>query len=72
MEKRHPINEAVIELNVGGRYFTTYKATLCSVEGSMIEAMFSGRHPTTKDGTGRYFIDRDGYMICNNYVLTCM
>jgi hypothetical protein len=61
MEK-YPIKETVIELNVGGRHFTTYKDTLCAFEGSMIEAMFSGRHPTAKDAKGRYFVDRDGDM----------
>jgi len=58
--RRYRIEEEMIELNVGGKYFTTYKSTLLSqmTEGSMLSAMFSGRFPLKKDTTGRYFIDR--------------
>jgi len=50
----------VLELNVGGDQFTTYKSTLVSTitEGSMLSAMFSGRHALKQDPTGRYFLDR--------------
>jgi len=50
----------IIDLNVGGTYFTTYKSTVLShlTEGSMLSAMFSGRHPLKKDSQGRFFIDR--------------
>lgn len=58
--EQYPIEEDIIELNVGGRYFATYRSTLISHENSMLEAMFSGRHPMKKDKKGRYFIDRDG------------
>lgn len=50
----------LVELNVGGVNMTTYKSTLLSkqTEGSMLSAMFSGRHALKQDATGRYFIDR--------------
>ncbi len=52
MAKRHKIDD-VVELSVSGKHFTTFKSTLCKYEGSMLEAMFSGRHPFTKDSSGR-------------------
>jgi hypothetical protein len=33
--------------------------TTLQVEGSMLQAVFSGRHPITKDKKGRAFLDRD-------------
>lgn len=51
-------SDSVLELNVGGENITTLKSTLCSVPGSMLEAMFSGRH-ALKVVKGRYFLDRD-------------
>jgi len=60
MSKRYNVNDNVIELNVGGTHFTTYKSVLCKHKESMLAAMFSGRHPFTKDSNGHYFIDRDG------------
>lgn len=51
---------SVIDLNVGGRYFTTLLSTLTKDPDSMLAAMFSGRHPVSKDKDGRYFIDADG------------
>jgi BTB/POZ domain len=55
-------NKAVVVLNVGGCQFTTSRSTLCSVEGSQLEAMFSGRHVfcAHQMEDGSYFIDRDG------------
>ncbi len=47
-------------LNVGGHKFHTTTATLCNVQGSMLEAMFSGRHSAHTEQDGSYFIDRDG------------
>jgi hypothetical protein len=47
-------------LNVGGQKFHTTTATLCNVPGSMLEAMFSGRHAMQASEDGSYFIDRDG------------
>ena len=52
----------MLELNVGGRVFTTARATLSAQPGSMLEALFSGRHarPCLTDAAGRPFLDRDG------------
>ena len=51
----------IIELNVGGRKFTTTRATLCSDGDSMLAAMFSGDlEPAQLDRKGRYFLDRNG------------
>ena len=49
-----------VVLDVGGVCFKTTRTTLCSVPGSMLEAMFSGRHTVHQDVNGSYFIDRDG------------
>ena len=51
---------AVVDLNVGGRHFTTHLSTLTKEPDSMLAAMFSGRHPCSKDKDGRFFIDADG------------
>lgn len=52
----------IVKLDVGGFKFTTSRSTLCSVPGSHLEAMFSGRHPmgALLTDNGAYFIDRDG------------
>ena len=49
---KFPLEGDLVELNVGGRHFTTYQSTLCKYENSMLEAMFSGRHPLKKDKDG--------------------
>jgi hypothetical protein len=43
----------VVKLNVGGKLFESSKSTLCSVQGSMLNALFSGRHNVALDSTGR-------------------
>mmetsp|Transcript_4844 Transcript_4844/g.5247 ORF Transcript_4844/g.5247 Transcript_4844/m.5247 type:complete len:278 (+) Transcript_4844:61-894(+) len=50
----------VVTLNVGGVLYQTTTDTLCSIPGTMLEAMFSGRHAIYKDKEGHYFLDRDG------------
>lgn len=51
----------IVELNVGGRHFTTTRSTLCKYSGSMLAAMFSGEmQPAQQDSQGRFFIDRSG------------
>jgi len=50
----------VLELNVGGHFFSTSIETLTRYPQSMLGVMFSGRHTTTKDKDEKYFIDRDG------------
>lgn len=56
------LDGAIIHLNVGGHKFTTTKDTLCRVQGSLLEVMFSGRHenPAQRDRDGAFVIDRDG------------
>lgn len=52
---------AIIKLKVGEHKFTTTRATLCRIPGTVLEAMFSGRHQELhQDEEGHYFIDRDG------------
>ena len=58
----------MIELNVGGTYFTTRLRTLIKDKESMLAAMFSGRHRVEQDSQGRYFIDRDGKLF--HHILT--
>lgn len=71
MEK-FPIEDDIVELNVGGRYFATYRSTLTSQKNTMLAAMFSGRHPLKQDKKGRYFIDRNGdlFQIVLDYLRT--
>jgi N-acetylneuraminic acid mutarotase len=51
-----------IELDVGGSKFVTSVATLRSSEGSMLDALFSGRYAVDvcEAGEGVVFLDRDG------------
>lgn len=58
---------SVIKLNVGGKRFFTTRTTLTSDSGSMLAAMFSGRHQVHRDENGFIFIDRDGSLF--SYVL---
>ncbi len=61
----------LIELNVGGRYFTTSRATLEKYPNSLFEPILIGSWEL-KDNAGRYFIDRDGDMFVHvlNYLRT--
>eukprot|EP01126_Amoeba_proteus_P030736 TRINITY_DN3030_c0_g1_i2.p1 TRINITY_DN3030_c0_g1~~TRINITY_DN3030_c0_g1_i2.p1 ORF type:complete len:332 (+),score=19.94 TRINITY_DN3030_c0_g1_i2:95-1090(+) len=60
MSAKFKIDDNILELNVGGVHYTTYKSVLSQATGTLLEAMFSGRHPLAKDAKGRYFIDCDG------------
>lgn len=40
MAQKYKINETVIELNVGGTPYTTFKSTLCKHEHSFLDALF--------------------------------
>jgi hypothetical protein len=51
--------DEIVELNVGGKHFTTARSTLCRFEGSVLASMFSGRWKLPIDSKGRYFIDRN-------------
>lgn len=60
---------AVVELNVGGVFYTTSLATLTKEPNSLLAQMFGskGRQGVMKDSKGKYFIDRDGVLF--RYVL---
>ncbi len=62
---------AIIELNVGGRHFTTFQSTLEKYPDTFFDALVSDRWET-KDKDGRYFIDRDGDLFAHilNYLRT--
>ena len=49
-----------VELNVGGKLYSTTVTTLTRLPNNLIEKMFTGQSPITKDSQGRCFIDRDG------------
>lgn len=51
---------SLIELNVGGVFYTTSKSTMARFENSMLYTIVNSEIPTLKDGQGRIFIDRDG------------
>lgn len=40
MAQKYKINETIIELNVGGTPYTTFKSTLCKYEHTFLEALF--------------------------------
>ncbi|KAG2456655.1 ANR42 protein, partial [Polypterus senegalus] len=54
------IMSELVTLNVGGKLYTTSRATLACYPDSMLGAMFSGKLPSSKDSQGNCFIDRDG------------
>lgn len=54
------MDDKILHLNVGGTTYTTTRSTLTRHPESMLGAMFSGKHPSARDGNGHYFIDRDG------------
>jgi len=58
-EKQKNVGD-VVTLNVGGVLYTTTLGTLCAEPGSMLAAMFSGRHTIVTDKDGNPFLDRDG------------
>jgi hypothetical protein len=56
-----PIDDEIIQLDICGKSdFSIRKSTLCHVQGSALEAMFSGRHNLLKKND-RYFIDRNPF-----------
>ncbi|XP_015431011.1 PREDICTED: BTB/POZ domain-containing protein KCTD16 [Dufourea novaeangliae] len=58
---------SVVELNVGGVFYTTALTTLTRESDSHLATLFSGKTPVEKDAKGRYFLDRDGVLF--RYVL---
>lgn len=59
----------LVELNVGGVFYTTYISTLTREKDSLLGQMFNGtsKNNIVKDNKGKYFIDRDGVLF--RYVL---
>ncbi|XP_070130440.1 BTB/POZ domain-containing protein KCTD14 isoform X2 [Equus przewalskii] len=50
----------VVELNVGGEFYTTTVGTLRKLPGSKLAEMFSSSAKACIDAEGRFFIDRPG------------
>ncbi|XP_051161722.1 BTB/POZ domain-containing protein KCTD12 [Leptopilina boulardi] len=57
----------IVELNVGGVFYTTTLSTLTSEVDSNLSAIFSEKLKLKKDAKGKYFLDRDGVLF--RYVL---
>ena len=53
-----PIKD-IVQLSLSGKKYDVLRSTLCHVEGSALEAMFSGRHELKMTDDGRVFIDRN-------------
>ncbi|XP_002733127.3 BTB/POZ domain-containing protein KCTD6-like [Saccoglossus kowalevskii] len=60
-------DDEIVNLNVGGKLYSTTRSTLTRYPDTMLGAMFSGRMPSLKDAQGNYFIDRNGDMF--KYIL---
>lgn len=60
---------SIVELNVGGVFYTTSMATLMKEPDSLLAQMFSQKSKSqlVKDNKGRVFLDRDGVLF--RYVL---
>ncbi|XP_075594690.1 SH3KBP1-binding protein 1 [Balearica regulorum gibbericeps] len=54
-----PGGAEVVQLNVGGKRFSTSRQTLTWISDSFFSSLLSGRISTLKDETGAIFIDRD-------------
>ena len=57
----------VFQLNVGGKIFSTTKATLCKYPQSLLALTANESVPSKQDNDGRHFIDRNGKLF--KYVL---
>ncbi|XP_026671286.1 BTB/POZ domain-containing protein KCTD16 [Ceratina calcarata] len=66
-EQQQEAVPSVVELNVGGVFYTTALTTLTREGDSHLAALFSGKIPVEKDAKGKYFLDRDGVLF--RYVL---
>lgn len=66
------MDDHLVELNIGGVHYTTSSTTLRRYEESMLYLMLEGSVPTSRDSSGRYFIDRDGQLFRHilNYLRT--
>ncbi|XP_076178715.1 BTB/POZ domain-containing protein Ktl [Ptiloglossa arizonensis] len=66
-EQQQEAVPSVVELNVGGVFYTTALTTLTREGDSYLAGLFSGKTPVEKDAKGKYFLDRDGVLF--RYVL---
>jgi hypothetical protein len=57
----------VIELNVGGVFYTTALSTLTREEDSNLASIFREKSCLERDAKGKYFLDRDGVLF--RYIL---
>ena len=60
MQQVHNSQRSRVELDIGGTRYVTSRSTLRSRPGSMLDALFSGRHAVIEEEDGSVFIDRDG------------
>ncbi|XP_046434435.1 BTB/POZ domain-containing protein KCTD12 [Neodiprion virginianus] len=58
---------SVVELNVGGVFYTTSLSTLTGEGDSNLAGMFGEKSSVERDAKGKYFLDRDGVLF--RYVL---
>lgn len=58
---------SVVELNVGGVFYTTALSTLTRETDSHLASLFKEKLTLEKDAKGKYFLDRDGVLF--RYVL---
>lgn len=58
---------SVVELNVGGVFYTTSLSTLTKDKESHLSKIFNGKTTIEKDAKGKFFLDRDGVLF--RYVL---
>ena len=62
--------DEIINLNVGGKRFSTSRQTLTSIGDTFFTALLSGRISSLKDSSGAIFVDRDPklFSIILNYM----
>lgn len=60
---------SIVELNVGGVFYTTSLSTLTRNQNCLLGQMFTGKSksPVLRDSKGKFFIDRDGVLF--RYIL---
>jgi len=58
IDTRGKITEDVVDINIGGRVFTTFKSTLTSPQNSLFTLIFNNKVKIIKDMNGIVFIDR--------------
>ena len=66
-ERKTSTVQEVVELNVGGKLYTTSLQTLLKDPESLLAKYFDGTEKIPKDANGKCFIDRDGILF--SYVL---